>query len=142
MYMNKPFALLAAAVLLSTVSCFAQAKAPTTNDPGILGEKRSQSFYVRLLSSPAPPIRGLGALEAFVADAAGKPVADAEVTFNLDMIAMSHGKNLVLARSRGEGSYIGQVRYMMPGTWKVIVRISRPGQDPEDLRFDYDVKFR
>jgi hypothetical protein len=142
MLLNKPVSLLALTMLLSVGACFAQAKAPPVGDPGILGEKRSPSFRVKLVSAPAPPIRGLGSLEAIVTDAAGKPVADAEVSFDLNMIAMNHGKNLVLASSRGEGSYFGKVRYMMPGTWKVIVRISRPGQDPEETRFDYDVKFR
>lgn len=109
---------------------------------GSLGELRTANYIVRLTSTPPAPVRGLDILEAIVTDLAGKAVEDAQVTFDLNMTNMNHGKNVVAATAQGKGRYIGQVRFMMPGPWRVIVRVTRPGQAPEDLRFDFTVKFR
>jgi hypothetical protein len=150
--MLKPrdaFPLLVFTLLLSKAYCAPQAAtppapsqgAPGAELPAVLGERKTANLIVKLSANPNPPIRGLGTLEAIVTDAAGKPVTEAQVSFDLDMIAMSHGKNVVTALSQGQGRYLGRVRYMMPGTWKAIVRIERPGQAAEDLRFDFNVKF-
>ena len=131
---------LVAAMLLSGTSVFTQ-----TNDKpasGSLGEKKSAHFIVTLSSDPTPPVRGLDALEAIVTDAVGVPVTDAQVSFDLNMTTMNHGKNVVTAVHQGKGAYGGQVRFMMPGPWRAIVRVLRPGQEPEDLRFEFNVKFR
>ncbi len=108
---------------------------------GTLGELKSASYVVRLSSTPPAPVRGLDILEAVVTDAAGKAVEDAQLSFDLNMTNMNHGKNLVMAVSQGKGRYVAQVRFMMPGPWRVIVRVARPGQASEDLRFDFPVKF-
>jgi hypothetical protein len=109
--------------------------------PGPLGETRSANFNVTLSCDPSPPIRGIGTLDAIVTDAAGKPVTDALVSFDLNMTNMNHGKNIVVAVSRGDGHYVGQVRYMMPGPWRVLVHVAPPTQAPEDLRFEFKVRF-
>ncbi len=121
---------------------FAQTKTPGAPATGTLGEKKSASYVVTLSSAPAAPVRGLATLEAFVADAAGAAVTDAQLSFDLNMTTMNHGKNIVAAAPQGDGRYAGQVRFMMPGPWRVIVRVARPGQAPEDLRFEFNVKFR
>jgi hypothetical protein len=134
-----PLAALALFSLGTVMLGQAQAKADSL---GLLGEKKSETLIVRLSSSPSPPVRGLGSLEALVTDSAGKSVADAALSFDLDMIRMSHGKNVVVAAPRGEGRYRGEVRYMMPGAWRVIVRVARPGRETESFRFEFGVNLR
>jgi hypothetical protein len=144
------FSLLTLTLLFSSTACAPQTKTsptptpgtPIAGSPGTLGKKNSSNFAVTLSSNPAPPIWGLGTLEAIVTDAAGRPITDAQVFFDLDMTNMRMGKNIVAAASQGEGHYIGRVRFSMPGPWRVIVRIARPGLAPEDLRFEFSVKFR
>jgi len=97
---------------------------------------------VRLSSSPTPPIRGIGTLEAVVTDTQGQPINDARVLFDLDMTTMSHGKNIVAAAPQGNGRYVGQVRFMMPGPWRVIAVVEQFGQPAEQMRFDFNVNFR
>jgi hypothetical protein len=120
---------------------------PTANGslalaPGTLGDKKSANFVVRLSSRPTPPIRGIGTLEAIVTDTKGQPINDARVLFDLDMTTMSHGKNIVAAAPQGNGRYVGQVRFMMPGPWRAITVVERPGQPAEQVRFDFNVNFR
>jgi hypothetical protein len=110
--------------------------------PGTLGNKKSVNFVVRLSSNPTPPIRGIGTLEAVVTDANSQPINDAQVSFDLDMTTMSHGKNIVAAAPQGNGRYVGQVRFMMPGPWRAITVVERPGQPAEQVRFDFNVNFR
>ena len=120
---------------------------PTANSipvlaPGTLGNKKSVNFVVRLSSRPTPPIRGIGTLEAVVTDTKGQPVNDVRVSFDLDMTTMSHGKNIVAAAPQGNGRYVGQVRFMMPGPWRAITVVERAGQPAEQVRFDFNVNFR
>ena len=133
---------LVVAMLFSGTSIFTQTNGSQTPMPGSLGEKKSAHFIVTLSSDPTPPVRGLGTLEAIVTDAAGASITDAQVTFDLNMTNMNHGKNIVTAVHQGKGAYGGKVRFMMPGPWRAIVRVLRPGQEPEDLRFEFNVKFR
>ena len=110
--------------------------------PGTLGNQKSANFVVRLSSTPTPPVRGISTLEAVVTDTKGQPINDARVLFDLDMTTMSHGKNIVAAAPQGNGRYVGQVRFMMPGPWRAITVVERPGQSAEQVRFDFNVNFR
>jgi hypothetical protein len=69
-------------------------------------------------------------------------VDDATISFDIDMTNMSHGKYVVAAAPQGNGRYAGQVRFMMPGPWRAIARIERPGQPAEQVRFDFNVNMR
>ena len=104
------------------------------------GSKQSGDLTIALFSAPNPPIRGTNALEAVVTDAQGQPVADAQVAFDLDMTNMSHGKYVVEAAHQGNGRYASQVRFMMPGPWRAITTIERPGKPAEKVRFDFNVR--
>jgi hypothetical protein len=106
-----------------------------------LGGKQSGELLVWIYGNPNPPIRGANTLEVFVADATGKPITDAKVSFDLDMTNMSHGKNVVTASSLGEGRYNGSVNFLMPGPWRVIVGVDRNGQT-EKIRFEFNVNWR
>jgi hypothetical protein len=109
---------------------------------GSLGEIKTAGYVVRLSSSPAPPIRGVNSFEVQITDASGKMIDDAKATFDLNMTNMNHGKNIVGATPFGGGRYRGEVRFMMPGPWRAIVRIERPGNPAVDLRFDFKVNFK
>ncbi len=117
-----------------------------TNIPqeGTLGgsSRKIGNWTVALFSSPNPPIRGSNILEALVTDPLGKPVTDATVSFDIDMTNMSHGKNVVTAKSSGNGRYAGTLFFMMPGPWRVIVAIASPGQPAASERFNFTVNFR
>ena len=107
-----------------------------------LETKQVGEFKLSLYSSPNPPVRGSNKLEIILTDAAGKPVTDAKVAFDLDMTTMSHGKNVVSAQPAGEGRYSGQAFFMMAGPWRSIVVIERPDQPPVQARFDFRVNLR
>jgi hypothetical protein len=140
--------MLAYALLFPNTACAPHTKAPpapvapAVGLPGTFGEKRSPNVIVTLASDPATPTWGFGTLDAIVTDAKGKPITDAQVYFDLDMTNMRMGKNIVAAAPRGDGRYAGRVRFSMPGPWRVIVRVARPGLAPEELRYDFNVKSR
>jgi hypothetical protein len=120
--------------------------ASATQDPnGIqvpaLGGKQSDNLIVWIFGNPNPPIRGGNTLEALVTDTAGQPISDARVSFDINMTNMNHGKNVVTASPLGEGRYSGDVFFLMPGPWRVIVGIERPGQT-NTVRFDFMVNYR
>lgn len=105
-----------------------------------LGGKQSGDLLVWIFSDPNPPSRGDATLEVFIASADGQPVSDAEVSFDIDMTNMSHGKNVTIAESLGDGRYSGEVFFLMPGPWRVIVGIERAGESAA-VRFDFMVNW-
>ncbi len=115
--------------------------APAAQTSAALSSRPSGDLLVSLLSTPNPPIRGTNTLKATVTDAKGQPISDAAITFDLDMTNMSHGKNIVTASYLGGGQYSSQVFFMMPGPWRVIVRIERQGKT-DSIRFDFNVNYR
>jgi hypothetical protein len=135
----RPLSPLFFALLLSGTACFAQAATSPEPSQAVLGDGKSASFIVRLSSEPSPPVRGRAMMEALVTDLAGKPVNDAQVYFDLDMTNMHHGTNVVAAAPQGDGRYAGQVRFMMPGPWRVIVQIAVPGRAAEGMRIEFKV---
>lgn len=73
-------------------------------------------------------------------DADGQPVSDAAISFDIDMTNMSHGKNVTAAESLGDGWYSGEVFFLMPGPWRVIVGVERAGETTT-VRFDFMVNW-
>ena len=104
-----------------------------------LGSQQSDGLQVWLSSDPAQPKRGEAQMDAFLLGAGGEPVTDAKVTFDIDMTNMSHGLNQVVAEPAGDGHYRGQVRFAMPGPWRVIAIVERPGQETAKMRFEFTV---
>ena len=113
---------------------------PTLVNQPALGGKRSGELLVWIFADRNPPVRGDNTLEVFVTDANGQPINDAKVSFDIDMTNMSHGKNVVTASPLGEGRYTGQVFFLMPGPWRVIVGIDRGGQT-DNVRFEFNVNW-
>ena len=80
-------------------------------------------------------------LDALVTDAIAKPITDAIVSFDIDMTNVSHGKNVVIAKSLGNGRYAGTLLSMMPGPWRVIVAVASPDQPAASERFNFTGSF-
>ena len=92
------------------------------------------------LAASTPPVTGVTSVDAYLEGDGGQPIADATVTFDVDMTNMSHGKTLVPTHATGGGHYAGDVHFMMPGPWRIIATIERPGHTPVALRFDFRVQ--
>ena len=117
-----------------------------TQDPNVkqvpaLGGKQSDNLLVWIFSDHNPPIRGNNTFDVLVADTNGQPISDANLSFDINMTNMNHGKNVVTASSLGEGRYSGEVFFLMPGPWRIIVGIERAGQ-AKTVRFDFMVNLR
>jgi len=136
------------AALLGSTSCTSEAAtspAPPSAVAGqvaLTGSKQAADLTIALFSATNPPVRGANVLETVITDGQGQPVTDAQVAFDLDMTNMSHGKNIIVAAPQGNGRYAGQVFFMMPGPWRVIALVQRPGQPVTQTRFDFQVKLR
>ena len=121
----------------------AQSSPPaSTGRTSLGGTRQAADLTITLYSASKPPTRGTNVLEATVTDAQGQPVTDAQVAFDLDMTNMSHGKNVVAAAPQGDGRYAGRAFFMMPGPWRVITFVARPGQPTVQARFDFQVRLR
>jgi hypothetical protein len=107
-----------------------------------LGSQRQGDVLAWLRSDPAQPRRGTAAMDAYLVDTQGQPIADAKVTFDTDMTNMSHGLYLVPAQPAGDGHYVGEVHFSMPGPWRVIAVVERPGRETTKLRFEFQVNFK
>lgn len=118
----------------------AAAQDAAVNPSPALGGKQSGDLFVWIFSDPNPPSRGDTTLEALIFDAEGQPVSDAAITFDIDMTNMSHGKNVTVAESLGDGRYSGDVFFLMPGPWRVIVGVERAGETTT-VRFDFMVNW-
>jgi hypothetical protein len=111
---------------------------PNTIQAAPLGGKQSDDLFVWIYSKTTPPIRGENVFEVFVTDAKGQPVTDAKISYDIDMTNMSHGKNIIEATALGEGHYSGNVHFLMPGPWRVIISVRRP-EKTSTVRFDFNV---
>ena len=113
-----------------------QAQAPTGT---ILARQQTATLQAWLSCDPTQPVRGAADMDAYLIDVDGQPVTDAQVTFDIDMTNMSHGINQVTARPAGDGHYVGQVHFSMPGPWRLIAIVERPDHEAEQVRFDFKV---
>jgi len=115
------------------------AQAPVPPPGPTLGGQQNGDLQVWLASTPAQPVRGTAEIDEYVVDSSGQPVTDAKVTFDIDMTNMSHGQTLVTAEPTGNGHYVGSVHFSMPGPWRIITIIERPGREAVKLRFEFRV---
>lgn len=104
-----------------------------------LADQQSDGLHGWLTSTPAEPTKGDATVDVYLVTDDGQSVEGATVTFDIDMTNMSHGQNLVEAEEMGGGHYAGSVHFSMPGPWRIIAKIERPGQDVVTLRFDFMV---
>jgi hypothetical protein len=104
------------------------------------GGLRVGNVAVWLFAASVPPPIGNAQLDAIVVDQNGQPLANAKVSFDIDMTNMSHGTNVTPADDAGNGHHTGTVHFLMSGPWRVIVVIERSGVDAIRARFNFEVK--
>jgi hypothetical protein len=78
-------------------------------------------------------------LEALLVDAAGKPITDATVAFDMDMATIPLGSQVVPAKMTNPGHYAATGTLTKVGSWRVIVQVTRPGQRVATARFIFAV---
>lgn len=108
--------------------------------PFLAPGQQTKDVLVWLSSTPEQPLAGNAQLVTTLLTPNGEPIDEAKVTYDTDMTNMSHGLYLVEAAPSGAGRYQGKVHFSMPGPWRVITTIERPGAAPVRLRFDFRVK--
>ncbi|MBI2303162.1 MAG: FixH family protein [Chloroflexi bacterium] len=72
------------------------------------------------LGSSTLPI-GENQVDLYLTDDSGKPVTDATVTFDVVHTTMRMEKNLVSTTNKGDGHYVGTVKFTMAGSWIIFV---------------------
>ena len=107
-----------------------------------LGSQQAGDLLAWLSSDPVQPVQGDALIDAYLVGLDGRPITDARVTLDTDMTNMSHGLYLVEAQGVGDGHYVGQVHFSMPGPWRVIAVVERPGQETAKMRFKFSVNRR
>jgi hypothetical protein len=88
--------------------------------------------------APQPPRVGQATITVSLSDAAGNPVAGANVNLEGNM---SHpGMNPVFgaAREIGAGRYQASIEFTMGGDWVMLVRVNLP--DGQKLEREFEVK--
>jgi hypothetical protein len=68
-------------------------------------------------------------------DPKGQPITDAQLGIELTMPAMPMPSNTPLA-SYGDGAYRGKLIFTMGGAWWITVNFTRPGREPDSVRFE------
>jgi nitrogen fixation protein FixH len=90
-------------------------------------------------TTPTPPKTGSNQFEVTVKDAAGKPVADADVSVLFVMPAMPAMKMPEMRKetklkAAGDGKYTGTGEVMMAGMWNVTVSAKQKGKQIGSLK--------
>jgi hypothetical protein len=112
--------------------------APAT--PTRVGAPASAPGLRASLTAPAgAPHEGVNTLDLYLTDEVGQPIQAAAVTFDLDMTNMSMGLYQLEASAGQAGHYAAPVTFSMPGPWRLVALIDRPGQPQAQVRFDFDV---
>jgi hypothetical protein len=101
--------------------------------PGAASASPRQQIDITFRAEPDPPRTGETTLEVGVKDAAGQPIADADVTVTFFMAAMPtmnmpEMRNQAKLPPAGGGIYRGPGQIVMGGRWDVIVDVARGGE--------------
>ena len=124
----------------STPVAAGEAGAPA--EPLLAPGQQSGDLRAWLLSAPPQPGAGNAQVEMVLSGGDGRPVEGATVTYDTDMTNMSHGLYVVQAAPTAPGRYGARVHFSMPGPWRIITSVERPGQPPVRLRFEFTVQNR
>lgn len=86
--------------------------------------------FLSVFLTPYPPSTFDVDVEFRLADAEGRPIDDAVVTVNWDMIFMWHGPFAARVDHIDDGRYIAPLDLFMFGPWEVVATIAAPGHEP------------
>ncbi len=102
------------------------------------------SATIEMSTDPNPAARGKNKLIATLKDAAGKPLAGAQVSVTFYMAAMpSMGMAAMKAQStltdQANGTYSGTIDLQSGGTWQATITATKDGQSLANKQFDATV---
>jgi Cu(I)/Ag(I) efflux system membrane fusion protein/cobalt-zinc-cadmium efflux system membrane fusion protein len=117
--------------------------------PGVsaaAGQPQTQgpSVSANLTTDPDPPAHGKNKLIVTLKDAAGKPLAGAQVSVTFYMAAMpAMGMAAMKAQStltdQGNGTYSGTIALEGGGTWQATITATKDGQPLANKQFNVTV---
>ncbi len=84
-------------------------------------------FIVTLTTVPPQPHVGENLFRSRLTDAAGAPIADAQVMFELRMKEMRFMRRVARGRLVDDGVYEATIDLNMGGEWVITVEVERPG---------------
>ncbi|HKN00117.1 MAG TPA: FixH family protein [Candidatus Binataceae bacterium] len=102
------------------------------------------TISTELMTDPNPAARGKNKLTVTLKDAAGKPIAGAQVSVTFYMAAMpAMGMAAMRAQAaltdRSDGTYAGNIDLQSGGTWQVTIAATRDGQPISGRQFNVSV---
>jgi len=83
--------------------------------------------------------RGPNALAFELRDRSGRPVSDAAILVQPVMTAMAMESPAVVVKAAGGGRYVAGPRFLMAGSWRLGVTITRPGTPAQHASFTVSV---
>jgi Cu(I)/Ag(I) efflux system membrane fusion protein/cobalt-zinc-cadmium efflux system membrane fusion protein len=107
-------------------------------------EVSASSATIEMTSDPNPPARGKNRLRLTLKDAAGKPIAGAQVSVTFYMAAMpSMGMAAMRAQAaatdQGNGVYAADMELQSGGSWQVTITAAKDGRTLATKQFNSSV---
>jgi hypothetical protein len=126
-------ALLVPLMVLALVGC-------GSGPGGAAGSDATEQLQVSLITEPDHPRTGPVTLIVEVRDGQGSPVDGARVSVEVDHVGMAHGGIKGELAAQGSGRYRATGSLSMPGIWRAVVRVDRPGRPTQTRTFDLQVR--
>ncbi|TAJ76147.1 efflux RND transporter periplasmic adaptor subunit [bacterium] len=98
-------------------------------------EKKVQNLTITLSTQPAKPKAGENILRLKITDQTGKPVKDAQVSFQYTMTMQGMVPSKTEAKLSKDGFYEAKTNLAMVGEWEVTVVVRRSGQKEVQEKF-------
>ncbi|HET9131569.1 MAG TPA: FixH family protein, partial [Terriglobia bacterium] len=98
-------------------------------------EKKVQDVTLTLSTQPEKPKAGENVLRLKITDRNGKPVTDAQVSFQYTMNMAGMTVSQTDAKPSKDGVYETKVNFAMAGEWDVTAIVRRPGQKEIQEKF-------
>lgn len=92
----------------------------------------ADDLILQVVVSPYPPSTFDVDVELRLTDAGGRPIDDATVTADWDMVFMWHGPFPARFDHIGDGRYVASLDLFMFGPWEVVTTVAAPGHEPFD----------
>ena len=98
-------------------------------------EKKVGDLTLTLSTQPEKTKAGENTLRLKITDKSGKPVTDAQVTFQYTMAMPGMVLSKAEAKHSKDGVYESKANFGMAGQWDVTVSVRRPGQKEIQEKF-------
>jgi hypothetical protein len=107
---------------------------------GESGGPAAGEIQVSVSTEPDPPRSGPVDLTVEVKDSQGKAVDGARVIVNADMVGMNHAGLEGEMAPHGAGKYKASGEFIMSGTWRIKVDVTKDGLPAKSQTFHLDVR--